>query len=336
MGRGIGKHPLPTPHAAALPADCGPVFRRDDERGASGRLIDINVSICHFYRVDYIESSLGQAEAWAGGPNAADNGTDSFADLPLLDARRPKLRYRPLKAWRHFRNLVKNKEDTEQVFRIFESLPWKGMPDAAKAFLGSPKGQAIMASEPRLPEILDDHAALRRLPSGSVAHAYCDFMEREGLSAQGLVDEFARFLRDRPAYEDQFALYLDRIRDTHDLLHILTGYGRDALGEQCVLAFSYSQQPSLGNLFIAYAGGIEILRSVKRGAPVMRAIREGQRLGRACPRVAELPVRQVLALPLEEARAWLNISPPRHYHECHAIWQSRGIDPYAILKPQAG
>ncbi|HTN14911.1 MAG TPA: Coq4 family protein [Sphingomonadaceae bacterium] len=246
-----------------------------------------------------------------------------------MDPSRPSVRYRPLKAWHHFRELVKNKEDTSEVFRIFEALPWKGMPNAARQFLASERGRAVMAGEPSLVELLDDHAALRRMPKGSVAQAYCDFMEREGLTAQGLVDEFDRFMADRPQFRDQFAFYLDRLRDTHDLLHVLTGYGRDALGEQCVLAFTYSQQPAPAHLLIAYAGAWEAPR-----IPVFRAVREAQRLGKACPRVAELSVRDWLPVPLDKARAMLKITPPRHYHECHRIWREDGIDPYAVLRPQ--
>ena len=245
---------------------------------------------------------------------------------------RPPRRYRPLKAWRHFRALVKDKEDTGQVFHIFEALPWKGMYAAGSSFLESERGRAIMEREAKLPALLDDHAALRRLPRGSVAHAYCDFMEREGLTAQGLVDEYARFLGDRPDYSDQMSDYLNRMRDTHDLLHVLTGYGRDALGEQCVLAFTYSQQPTPGNLLIAYAGAWEIRRVAPGKAPVFRAVREGQRLGKACPRVAELSVSDLLAMPLDTARERLNITPARHYAEAHRIWRAEGIDPYAVLK----
>src|SRR3546814_15517412 len=79
-------------------------------------------------------------------------------------------------------------------------------------------------------------------------------MEREGLTEQGLVDESLKFRRGKPSHDDMLELYGNRLRDTHDLFHILTGYGRDALGEQCVLAFSYSQTPSWGPLFLAWAG----------------------------------------------------------------------------------
>ena len=104
---------------------------------------------------------------------------------------------------------------------------------------------AAHASEPSLVTILDDHEALRRLPAGSVGQVYCDFMEREGLSAQGLVDELEKYRPANSRFDDQVDWYMRRLRDTHDLMHVLSGYGRDALGEQCVLAFTYGQQPAL-------------------------------------------------------------------------------------------
>ena len=252
-------------------------------------------------------------------------------DLQMFDPTRVMPRTRPLKAYRHFRELLKDKENTEEVFYIFEALPWKGARAAAARFLSTPEGQAIRASEPFLPDLLDDHASLRKLPAGSVAHAYCDFMEREGLSAAGLVAESMKFRTGRYEFKDQFTWYLDRQRDTHDLQHVLTGYGRDALGEQCVLAFTYGQQPSPGHLFIGYLGGLEISRKQRVKVPVLAAVREAQKLGAGCPRITEQPIRDLLALPLDEARRQLNITPTRVYNQVHTMWRNNGIDPYDLL-----
>ncbi|SCY39523.1 ubiquinone biosynthesis protein COQ4 [Novosphingobium aromaticivorans] len=257
------------------------------------------------------------------------------ADLPLYDERRPEMRMRPLKAWHHFRKLLRDKENTEEVFYIFEALPWRNLRAKAERFLRSERGQALRAKEPYLPAILDDHAALRAMPAGSLAHAYCDFMEREGLSAQGLVDEFEKFASKRERFEDQFLWYLNRMRDVHDMLHVLTGYGRDALGEACVLAFTYSQQPSPAHLFIGYLAGMNINRQTRRSAPVLRAVREGQRLGKACPRLCEQSITELLPLPIEEVRRRLNITPAERYREAHTIWSGMGIDPYDLLGKNA-
>ncbi len=43
-------------------------------------------------------------------------------DRPLVHPERKVTRFQPIKAWRHFRKLVADKEDTEQVFHIIEAL----------------------------------------------------------------------------------------------------------------------------------------------------------------------------------------------------------------------
>jgi ubiquinone biosynthesis protein COQ4 len=258
----------------------------------------------------------------------------SVGDRIFADPARTKLRTRPLKAFGHFRRLLKDKENTAEVFAIFEALPRRDFVPSAEAFMASERAKLIYRQEPELPAILDDHASLRELGPGTVAAAYCDFMEREGLSAAGLVEEEAKSWGDRPRYDDILSWYGRRHRDTHDLLHVLTGYGRDPLGEQCVLAFTFSQSPSPAHLFIAYLGGLHIKRQTKTKAPVLAAIREGQALGKACPRIAEMSIRELLAMPLDEARRKLNITPARRYAEAHRIWREEGQDPYELMKPQ--
>ena len=255
----------------------------------------------------------------------------------LLHPERPAARYRPLRAIHNFQKLMKDKEDTALVFKIFESLPSKQFMERARDLTLSPQGEFLRASEANLPEILDDHASLRRTPKGSLAHAYCDFMEAEGLSAAGLVAEYDRV--GRPKYPDLVEWFVNRSRDTHDLFHVLTGYGRDALGEQCVLLFTHGQSPSQGHLLIGYAGAANIAKMVRGSkAPVMGAVREAHRTGKGAPQLMAQPIRQLLERPLEEVRKDLRIPQPAKYRECHRIWQAEGIDPYNVLastKPQS-
>ncbi|MHA6333665.1 Coq4 family protein [Qipengyuania sp. CAU 1752] len=244
---------------------------------------------------------------------------------------RPQPRRDIRAAFRHFRELLKDKEDTSHVFKIFEALPSKEFLPKARAFSLSRQGERIRESEPFLPDILDDHEALREFPVGSVAQEYCDFMEAEGLTAAGLVEEGERAWPDRPAYGDLVDWYACRRRDTHDLLHVLTGYGRDALGEQCVLAFTYGQNGGIAHLFIAYLGALNVRMGTKSSAPVLRAVRQAQRMGSCAPTLCEMPIRQLLAMQLSEARALMNIGEPTEYHRAHAIWQAQGVDPYDLL-----
>ena len=261
-----------------------------------------------------------------------DAYTRMFAEdgTVLLHPDRPESKYRPMRAVRNFRMLMKDKEDTAAVFRIFESLPSKDFLRRIAELSLSERGSYLRRTEPYLPDILDDHAALRRTPKGSLAHAYCDFMEAEGLSAAGLVAESDR--SGRPRFPDLVEWYINRSRDTHDLFHVLTGYGRDALGEASVLLFTHGQAPSQGHLLIGYAGAANIKKMAKgTRAPVFGAVREAHRTGKGAPPLIAQPIRQLLERPLEDVRAELRIPQPVLYRECHRIWQSEGIDPYNLL-----
>ena len=243
---------------------------------------------------------------------------------------RPAPRYNPMRAWKNFRLLMKDKEDTSLVFKIYESLPSRDFMPRVESLALSERGEMLRRTEPSLPEILDDHAALRQTPKGSLAHAYCDFMESEGLSAAGLVAESDRL--GRPKYDDVVQWFGDRSRDTHDLFHVLTGYGRDALGEQCVLLFTYGQSPTQGHLLIGYAGSLNIKAQIRGSkAPVMGAANQAKRTGHGAPRLIEQPIRELLKQPVADVRRALNIPEPTLYNECHRIWRSEGIDPYNLL-----
>ena len=241
---------------------------------------------------------------------------------------RPEAKYEPLKAWHHFRILLKDKENTAEVFKIFDALPNKAFLPRVRDLALSAQGEKLRSTELDLPSILDNHDELRKLPKGTVAHAYCDFMESEGLSAAGLVEESE--LSGRVRYDDLLEWYGLRLRDTHDMMHVLTGYGRDALGEQCVLLFTHGQNPSHGHLLLGYAGSFHMKRQVKSKAPVFKAVRQAHKTGKACPSVVGMSIRELLAMDLQEARAKFNIPEPTWYKECHRVWRSEGIDPYDL------
>ncbi|ROT95212.1 hypothetical protein EB810_08885 [Altererythrobacter sp. FM1] len=247
----------------------------------------------------------------------------------FCDPRRKEPKRDIPKAFHHFRELIKDKEDTSHVFEIYDALPSRNFRPRAHSFTLSARGDALRAAEPYLPSILDDHDALLQMPRDSVAEAYVCFMESEGLSAAGLVAESEKL--GRPKYGDLMEWYGFRQRDTHDLLHVLTGYGRDALGEQCVLLFTHGQSPSLGHLLLGYAGAANIKKQVKSKAPVYRAVREAQRIGKVCPSIVEMSIRELLAMNLSEVRKQLGIAEHQWYRACHETWRAERVDPYDLL-----
>lgn len=283
------------------------------------------------------------AQARAQEPQTALNGgafdpkvltretPEGLLSIPVVHPDRERPKRNIPKAMGHFRNIIKDKEQTDQVIAVFDEMPWCGLNDAAEEFLTSPRGRKIWLDEPYLPEFLDDHALLRRTPKGSFAHAYCDFMEREELSAAGLV-EASDFRNDAGnVFDDGVAWYIDRIRDIHDILHVLTGYGRDMLGEQCILSYMYHQRPNSGMLFLAWAGTVMMKAKYKTRAPLIGALREARHNGKSCPRLVEMPIQQMFSMQLDDVRAQFGAAKPSKYFKSLEILAEDGHDPHAFL-----
>lgn len=213
----------------------------------------------------------------------------------------------PLRAIGAFGRLMRDKEDTRQVFEIMNALTGQSTPRGYARLTRMAGGIAFEREE--LSRRFSDPAWLARFEPGTVGAAYREFMTRENLTVDGLRkdNEAVSPFIEAPHV---FAWYARRIRDIHDVWHVLTGYGRDALGEACLVAFSYAQTRNKGFGFIAVMAA---LRMRARGMPIRGAVLEGWRNGR---RAAWLPAQDYAALfaePLDEVRARLNIPAPARY-----------------------
>ncbi|MEM9501866.1 MAG: Coq4 family protein [Pseudomonadota bacterium] len=261
----------------------------------------------------------------------------ALIDRPLVADDRRVSGFHPLKVLRHFGKLVEDKEDTEQVFHIIEATKGRKSHRQAWDFIQSVDGQRFLREETDIPAMLDDHARWIDLPDNSVGQRYMAFMKREGLTAAGLVEESHKWTPPAGRPDDLTEWYFNRLRDTHDLFHVLTGYGRDALGEASLLGFSYAQNHNKGVVFIAYAGARQIKKVSGTQAPLFSAVREGQRLGKAAAKLAHVDVEAVMREDIDEARERLNIGKPLIYRECLRILESEGniASDLGLSEPQA-
>ena len=204
-----------------------------------------------------------------------------IAATQVLDgpkARQPSKRRRgafnlqPLRAFRAVRRLIADKEDTAQVFEIMRALSGNAIPKGYSRLLSTPEGGRIAYERDEFAERLSDPAWLAQFGPGTVGAAYRDFVGPRGLSAEGLAEQSRKVAEADVEAAHPLAWYARRMRDVHDVWHVLTGYGTDALGEVCVVAFSYAQTRSLGFAVIALAGARQ-LQKAKVGQPC-KAVRE--------------------------------------------------------------
>ncbi len=156
---------------------------------------------------------------------------------------------------------------------------------------------------------LMDDAWLDSLPEGSVGAAYRTFIRAEQLSADGLAEVSREGVSDVDN-PHPYAWFARRTRDVHDIWHILTGYHRDALGEACLVAFSYAQTGGLGWALIAF-GAASRARGTRH--PTIKAIWQGYKRGKAAKWLLGEDYERLMAEPLEAARKRLGITPPTIY-----------------------
>ena len=137
-------------------------------------------------------------------------------------------------------------------------------------------------------------------------------MQEAGLSAQGLVDaELDREGASQVALDPDRRWLSDRGRDSHDLWHVLTGYGRDEAGESSLLAFTFASYPSWGValiVFFAMLIGPKTLRLHWE-----RYLVQAWRRGRAA-KLDFARYEEWLPEPLEEVRRRAGIIPPEVAH----------------------
>jgi ubiquinone biosynthesis protein COQ4 len=217
-------------------------------------------------------------------------------------------RIRPKAALRAIAALMKDPEDTSKVFTIVQSLSGKTPVRMWRRFSKHPQAQRLINERPEILPILADREALRRMPEGSLAHAYLAFVESEGITADGLVEASVEGHHGVEDMDPNYAWLKRRMRDTHDLWHTVLGYKGDIVGEASILAFTLVQSRNPGVAVIVLAA----LHRFGQGEGRAKII-EGFKRGLSSEWLPAQDWENLLPLPLETVRKQLKIDSPPIY-----------------------
>ena len=204
-----------------------------------------------------------------------------------------------------------------QGFRLTIAVGGPEVLRTVDAMRAHPTGARILAERPDLGRALTDMEPLSRMPAGSLGRAYFDFMDHP--------DTIAGYLLTGLAYRDGFfdhvqldddARYaLERWFFTHDITHVLSGYGADLSGEALNILFTLGWTgPVPKALAFASPFGIGVqLFSPRVGRRqwlrhLGRAFDRGRAASRTFP-MHSVPYEELLPRPLDEVRAELGIEP---------------------------
>jgi len=257
---------------------------------------------------------------------APENRRSGRPPLDMGKAKKPG--YQPIRALRAVGTLIKDKEDTAQVFEIMQSLAGKSIPKGYQKLISTAEGGKIAYEREEFADFLMNQDWLASFGPGTVGAAYRDFIAPRGLSAEGLAAESRAVKDSQVDAAHPLVWYGRRLRDVHDIWHVLTGYGTDALGEACIVSFSYPQTKSLGWALIARAAAGQF-RKAGNGQPYAEAIREGGRLGKQAAWLPGIDYPALFGENLEAARARLRIGTPVIYKSIPAELRDKFSTPQA-------
>ncbi len=212
-------------------------------------------------------------------------------------------RIRPLAALRGVRALIQDPDDTTKVFEILRALSGNSIGRNFRRFRRTEHAETLLAARPDLMSLLSDRERLLALPVGSLGRTYAEFMAREEISADGLVD--ASQAEDELDAPEELLWFGARLRDQHDLWHVLSGYGRDLVGEVALLAFTFGQIRNPGIGFIALAGYLQASGPEARHARPL--VREAWRRGRRARWLPGQNWEALLEQPIDRVRDQLQL-----------------------------
>jgi len=218
------------------------------------------------------------------------------------------------RAWAALRALIADSQRTDLAFEVIDALSGNSFERSFQQFRNNPDGRRLLADRPSLLQTLSDRTTLANLPAGSFGRAYLTFINAADLSPEGLVaaEATAEARNPRPPADADRQFFANRMRDMHDLWHVLTGYGMDEAGEAALLAFNLGQIPNLGMALIVAASAVIGPKDVHLSFP--RYLLQAWRRGRGTPMLSVAAYERLLPRPLDEVRQLLGIPAIRAAH----------------------
>ncbi len=200
----------------------------------------------------------------------------------------------------------------ETVFRLLRPFHGPAFESIYARCMADPTARRLLEEGRSLHPLLLDHERLRALPDGTLGREYLRFMETNGIDIVSFTEASLRHMaREDYATDEGWAL-ANRLRDCHEIVHVISGYGTDVLGEMCELVFNLREDPRPRAAWLAVRTNIVKFRRL--GAHHAEAtIREAYRRGQRAGLVVGADWETMIDWPLQRVREQLGIDAPPAY-----------------------
>jgi len=228
-----------------------------------------------------------------------DDGAVDAGELAAVQAvLRGDLRARIQLGVRALRTILKDPNDTKQVFVLFLVLNARSLPGFLARFVAEPDGVALLHEKPAIDSSSVDFAALGALPADTLGGAFARHLSERNLSPD--------IFRAPPGVPASVAFLAQRMRQSHDLWHVVTGYDTSVADELALLAFSHAQSRLPGPAVLAVTGA---LRFSLEHPNALRKVWDGYRRGKAAKSLLTVRWEELWTSPLSVVREQLGIVP---------------------------
>lgn len=170
----------------------------------------------------------------------------------------------------------------------------------ARGAFDAGEGAALLEDRPHLADA--DFEALRALPDGTLGREWVRFLDEHGLDAQ-LTKQPTPYTHDA-----RCAYLMHRIRQSHDLWHVLIGVGTRGHEEVLVHAFSLAQTGLPPSVAIVVLGALKHMVLERRWAVLRHSVLAAHRVGVHAAPLLTVYWEKHLARPLDEVRAEYGIT----------------------------
>ena len=189
-------------------------------------------------------------------------------------------------------------ERTEQVLVFSIHANAGSLERRIERFFEDPGARRLFEEQRTIDSASVDLDALAALPNGTLGHAYATFLRSRALTP-AVFDAPPSEVSDR-----RMQYVITRLRQTHDLWHVVTGHDTDPASEIALQAFTFAQ---LGAPSAAILAALGTVRGLRQRPSLAREVAASYGAGRRARRLAAFAWEDHWSTPLVDVRRMLGI-----------------------------
>ncbi|HJN33991.1 MAG TPA: Coq4 family protein [Prochlorococcus sp.] len=189
----------------------------------------------------------------------------------------------------------------DSVFAVAGSLQDSPLAEKMESHLMANARFQAMVDEGWRPKPIDLND-LQKLPQGSLGRSYADQLLSQGIDPDALIDP-------TPVTSSK-EFIVHRLKETHDIVHVLTGFGIDGVSELGLQGFNLAQNRSPLAVMLIFGGMLNALQDDEPLGPLLQALSQGFQMGLDADLVIAHKLEEDWERPLVQWREELRLPDP--------------------------